>query len=240
MNTFDFFFGLNLGQRLFSRTDNLSKTLQKIRMSAVSGRRVTDLAKETLQNMRNDTSFTAFYDMVLLKSKNYPSMTEPMLPWRRRALRRIEIGTAEPTYPVTTPDYYRRTCTYFESIDLMVNAIDLRFDQPGFTAYAKMESFLVKALNSQDNSTELQFLERFYVDDKNIGMLTAQLEIFKVLTKEGDFICFDDIVVKIKEFPAPERQMINEVITICKLILVNPATSASGERSFSTARRLKT
>ena len=30
------------------------------------------------------------------------------------------------------------------------------------------------------------------------------------------------------------------VITICKLLLVNPATSASGERSFSTALRIKT
>ena len=33
--------------------------------------------------------------------------------------------------------------------------------------------------------------------------------------------------------------MIKEVITLCKLILVNPAISAAGERSFSTARRLK-
>ena len=34
--------------------------------------------------------------------------------------------------------------------------------------------------------------------------------------------------------------MINEVISVCKLSLVNPGTSASGERSFSTTRRLKT
>lgn len=48
-------------------------------------------------------------------------------------------------------------------------------------------------------------------------------------------------VVKIKELPAPERNLINEVIIVCKLILVNPARStASGERSFSTAQRLKT
>ena len=33
--------------------------------------------------------------------------------------------------------------------------------------------------------------------------------------------------------------MISEIITICKL-LVNPATSAAGERSFSSAQRLKT
>ena len=54
------------------------------------------------------------------------------------------------------------------------------------------------------------------------------------------FVFNDDIIVKIKELPNPEREMIKEVITLCKLILVNPATSAAGERSFSTARRLKT
>ena len=37
-------------------------------------------------------------------------------------------------------------------------------------------------------------------------MLTAQLKVLK-----GDFLCFDDIVVKIKQFPIPERKMINEV-----------------------------
>ena len=46
--------------------------------------------------------------------------------------------------------------------------------------------------------------------------------------------CFDDIIVEIKELPNPEREMIKEVITLCKLILVNPATSGAGERSFST------
>ena len=34
--------------------------------------------------------------------------------------------------------------------------------------------------------------------------------------------------------------MINELISVCKLLLVSPATSASGERSFSTAQRLNT
>ena len=99
MNTFNF--GLNLGQRLFSHTDNLSKTLQQTRMSAVSGKRVAGLTKEVLQKMRDDISFKSFYDRVLLKSKNYPSMTEPMWPRRTRAPRRLEIGTGEQAYPAT-------------------------------------------------------------------------------------------------------------------------------------------
>ena len=114
MNTFDFFFGLNLGQRLFSHTDNLSRTLQHTKMSALSGKQVACFTKDVLQKMRNDTSFRSFYDVVLLKSKSYPSMSGPMLPRRTRAPRRIEIGTGEPTYPVTAQDYYRRI--YFEAI----------------------------------------------------------------------------------------------------------------------------
>ena len=83
-------------------------------------------------------------------------------------------------------------------------------------------------------------MEKVYSDDVNIEMLTTKMEIFKVLLKDGDFLCLDDIIVKIKELLTPERKMINEVITVSKLILVDPVTSAAGERSFPTARRLKT
>ena len=47
--------------------------------------------------------------------------------------------------------------------------------------YARMESLLVKTLNSQDNSTELQFMEKVYSDVVDIEILTTKMEIFKVL-----------------------------------------------------------
>ena len=53
-------------------------------------------------------------------------------------------------------------------------------------------------------------------------------EILQVLLKDGDYFCFDDIIVKIKELLNPEREMIKEVITLCKLILVNaPGATAA-------------
>ena len=70
----------------------------------------------------------------------------------------------------------------------MVNAIDQRFDQPSFDTYARMESLLVKAVNSPDNSTEVQLMETVYGDDVDIEMLAAQMEILKVLLKDGDFL----------------------------------------------------
>ena len=166
------------------------------------------------------------------------------MPRRTRAPRRIEIGTGEPTYPVTAQVYYRRI--YFEAIDLMMNAIaiDQRFDQPSFDTYAKMESLLIKTLNSQDKSEELKFMEKQYNDDVNISVLTSQMEILQVLLKNGGYFCFDGIIVKIKELANPEREMIKEVITLCKLILVNPATSAvqpvQPVQPSATAQRLKT
>ena len=53
MKKFSFFFGLCLGQRLFSLTDNLSKTLQKESMSAVSVHRLAMLTKKTVDGMRH-------------------------------------------------------------------------------------------------------------------------------------------------------------------------------------------
>ena len=67
---------------------------------------------------------------------------------------------------------------------------DQRFDQPSFNTCARMESLLVKTLNSQHNSTELQFMEKVYGDDVDIEMLIAQMEILKVLLKDGEFFVF--------------------------------------------------
>ena len=57
--------------------------------------------------------------------------------------------------------------------------------------------------------------------------------------KDGEFTCLDDILAKIKWLSKAEKCMISESINQCKLLLVNPATSAARERSFSSARRLK-
>ena len=54
MKSFSFYFGLNLGRKLYAHTDNLSKTLQKEKMSAISGKELADLTIKTMHGMRND------------------------------------------------------------------------------------------------------------------------------------------------------------------------------------------
>ena len=70
MKKFDFFFGLNLSQRIsFSHTDNLSETLQKAGMSATSGQLNAKLTKDALKKIRNYDLFATFYQTVLCRKQ---------------------------------------------------------------------------------------------------------------------------------------------------------------------------
>ena len=53
MNTFDFSFALNLGQTLFSQTDNLLRTLQQTKMPTLSGKRVASLQRNLAEDLED-------------------------------------------------------------------------------------------------------------------------------------------------------------------------------------------
>ena len=60
-----------------------------------------------------------------------------------------------------------------------------------------------------------------------------QLSILEVMLNEK-ISCSDEVLLAVSKFPEPEKKLIQEVQTICKLPAVNPATSPAGERSFSS------
>lgn len=80
-----------------------------------------------------------------------------------------------------------------------------------------------------------------YNDDINFDSLKAQLQVLRQILKDrGAMECFHDVLCEVKKLPKKERHLIGEVVILCKLLVVNPATSACCERSFSAAHRLKT
>ena len=75
---------------------------------------------------------------------------EPTLPRKRRAPARLEVGVGVPDlFPQTAKGHFWEWSKY-EAIDLIVSAIDQRFNQERFSSYAQMEAFLVKAANGDD------------------------------------------------------------------------------------------
>ena len=53
MEKFDFFFGLNIGDRLYSHTDNFSKTLQAGKTSVCTSKRNAELVVSLLEGLKN-------------------------------------------------------------------------------------------------------------------------------------------------------------------------------------------
>ena len=56
-----------------------------------------------------------------------------------------------------------------------------------------------------------------------------QLDIFRVLMKDDKLEYFSDIKEAVKELDPNQKQFISEVIKVCVLLQVNPATSATGK-----------
>ena len=79
MEKFNFFFGIQLAERILKHTNNLSRTLQNGAYSAAEGQIVAELSVRTLQSMRDDNSFDLFCAAVLSKSQRL-QIAPPQLP----------------------------------------------------------------------------------------------------------------------------------------------------------------
>ena len=194
-----------------------------------------------MESITNDESFDSFYDVTLIKAEEHRSLSEPNVPRNRRAPpARYEVGAGEPQYPSTARDYYR--AIFFEALDCLISAIKERFKQPAFLVYKDLESLLVNAAHGNDVAKGMDELSSHFSGYVCLAALEAQLSTFKVMMSRhnSEVERFDDILSAVKSLSVHERHFIDQVIKICQLIHVNPATSSSGERSFSTARILKT
>ena len=113
MESFSFFFGLLLSHRLYCLADNLSETLQKERMSALSGQRLANLTAETLEGMRTSESFKLFFESVKKKATKL-DIEEPTLPRKHRRPKYVQghketAQNTEAFYPqslATTTELY--------------------------------------------------------------------------------------------------------------------------------------
>ena len=86
-----------------------------------------------------------------------------------------------------------------------------------------METLLVKAANGEDYEAEFKFLKESYSQDIDTEPLPGQLSTLEVLLKEEKISCFDEILVAVavSQFPEPEKKLLQEVQTVCKLLAVN-------------------
>ena len=201
MSTFHFFFGLCLGHRFFSITDNLSKTLQSEKLSAVSSQNLARLTLKTLQNMRTEEDFNLFFDLVTEKANKLP-VDEPKMK-RKRKIPKYSIlqyvdgqeTTTEAYHPLTVEDEYRQI--YFDALDHITNAIEERFDQPSFKTYANLEELLMKGAEDKLSESGIEEVKSLYSDEVDVPCLEVEFKIFKEMFEDPPE-CFNDVLKMFK------------------------------------------
>ena len=245
MKSFKFFFGINLGFKVYSMTDNLWKTIQGESMSAVESQEVAGLALKTLESTKSESNADPFYETTKIKAERYKFTEAPSLPRKRKApnyktLEQFYIvdglsPTAEVYHP-SNPKEHR--IIYFEVLDAVINVIKERFDQPSFKAYLKFESFLLKVITWSSVEKGKEFLNEKYGDgDVDVELLESEGEVWKTIFSDLKPVCFKDILEQLKSLSEAKKKMIPNFINICKLIIVNPATCCTPERSSTMTNK---
>jgi len=234
-----FFFGVHLAYLVLRHTDNLSKTLQATSMSASEGAHIAAMTVTTLQTLRFDDQFSAFWDLII-KAKQEFEVQDPELPRRRKMPRRYEDGTPG-DFPTDCKAHYRQS--YFNALDLSINAIQERFDQPDFHTYRHLEELLMQAVRGEDTKETLALVCDFYGEDFDRSQLQLHLDTLKATFPEdlkSPTLSVHDVKKYIQSMSVAERSLISEVVTLLQLILILPSTNAVSERTFSAMRRPKT
>ena len=236
---FSFLFGVHLAYLVLRHTDNLSKTLQGTSMSASEGAHIAAMTVTTLKSIRTDNHFLSFWQVVM-KDKEQWEVQDPELPRKRRMPSRYEDG-APGDFPSDCEAHYRQS--YFEVLDLAINAIEDRFDQPDYRTYRQLEELLMHTVRGKDTKDILSSVCDFYGKDFDRSTLQLHLDTLQA-TIPDDLKSKTSSIHDVRKFIAgmsvAERSLIGEVVTLLKLILVLPSTNAVSERSFSAMRRLKT
>ena len=233
-------------------TDNLSKSIQATKMSAIKGRKSSDLVITTLKDIRKDDQFQLFYDAVKKAANSIKGIAQPAMSRKQKrpnysiiqyvVMKVHPIGYEGPAsnahYPKTTEKYFKQM--YFEALDGVVNAMEDHFEQPALKKFMNVEQLFLKTINNQDASVELKAVKTDFDGDFNVDQLESKLHLIPTIFKDSKPVDFHDICKTLQAMDKDVRPMIKNIWTITRIVLTSGATSATPERSFSMQRRIKT
>ena len=135
-------------------------------------------------------------------------------------------------------------------IDVVVNELNRRFDQPSLQIPLAIERPILEAAN-WDVPGSLQIdseLLKFYERDLDPSKLQRQLNMLPDLIKElkstPSFMHLKNIssvstIAEILSSSPLTLVVFSEVVKLVKIFMIIPITTATAERSFSSLRRLK-
>ena len=129
-----------------------------------------DLCIKSLERIRTDVKFKAFYESVVMKASQL-LCDPPVLPRQRRIPRRLDDGT-----PQHSTAYYRKE--YFEAIDNVKGDLHRRFQQDNFVFVRSIEALLTDSANGKTISISPKF-KGLYGNDIDMEKLLIHLQMLQ-------------------------------------------------------------
>lgn len=220
--------GMEMALLVLRPLEQLNRSLQS-KSSTVGGMlQAVSLILTELKSLRSDETFAKLLAKVTGKIQEL-DVDELKLPRVHRTPARL-TGIAKPHIPTTLTDHFRPM--FFELTDIAVTNLQQRFTNcSGLRQYQKLEETLLKG--SVD--VETQKLLAPY-NEITWSLFSIQMPLFR----KQSFSTLSEAADVMRTMSPETRAIFSEVVTLIKLLIVNPAASAEAERSFSALRRLKT
>jgi hypothetical protein len=240
MEKFDTYFGLCLALKVFGDAEELSRALQAEHIMAQEAFIAVECTRKVFNKYRNEEAFKKAFESAKVAAAADPEgrIGEPNLARRRKVPKKLH-GGAEHFFDDSPEEFYRHQ--FFEILDILNTQLVERFHQPAFAAIQSMERIFEEAAKGRP-VTSMESLKELYSSDLDFRRLQVQFQMLPSLS-EKECNNMNEIItavkMAIKTGGTVMERMLSEVITLLRIYLTLPVTTATSERSFSVLRRTK-
>ncbi|CAM4545337.1 unnamed protein product [Caretta caretta] len=187
---------------------------------------------ETIQQLRNN-GFEDLWKEASAKTEQL-DLEEPCLPCIRKATKRIDRGSRAHVF-ATLMDMHGKL--FYEVFDHVTRSLDLRFVSDVQNHLTQMEQF-----TTGSEMIKVEQVTDFYADDLDKQRLKLHHGMFLDITpkKNRTVSSVEDVVSFLKtEGNEHLHTMLPEYCKFIRILLTEPVSSCTAERSFSSLRRVK-
>ena len=242
MESFETVLGLQICLKIFAPAEEIARGLQAKNIDARTVNRLRSGLLKYFSDMRCEECFGKLYREAEQQCKDL-NLGTPTLPRKRRTQKKIGDymrGTPSTDHGWTSPlEFYRHQ--FYAILDLVSGRTRERFDCKTLDHLTAIEDLLVNGANGEIPEVGV-LLQKNLEGDVDVKRLVTQLACFTSFLKQWNpdirtVTSVETVIECMKTMKL--KNTFTEIHKLIKLYLVIPLSNASGERSLSGLRRVK-